>query len=288
MSEQTTKRRAGRPRKAASEVKAVEPQAPSPTIVSAPPPKAKKPKIKRKEEVNQHKEYEITKGGGIVFMLPQKGVTVYDKENDTVREIRYCPNEQSIFRDEQSENAKRESVSFRDGRLFVPKEKPNLRKFLDLHPLNKSNGGTIFSEVNKKKDAERELQKEFLTTDAVALVRDTDIQDLLPIAMYFNVGINSPVSEIRFNLLRIAKSKPREFIESFNSPQVQARSVVAQAKDYQIINIKTDGVYWFDSNGLIVSVPVGQDPIDVMVRFCLTEKGSTVLSSLEERLDKLG
>ena len=168
-----------------------------------------------------------------------------------------------------------------------PREKPNLRKFLELHPLNKSNGGTVFSEVNKKKDAEKELQKEFLTTDAVALVRDTDIQDLLPVAMYFNVSINSPVSEIRFNLLRIAKSKPQEFIESFDSPQVQARSVVAQAKDYQIINVKSDGVYWFDSNGLIVSVPVGQDPLDVMVRFCLTEKGSSVLSSLEERLERL-
>jgi len=34
-------------------------------------------------------------------------------------------------------------------------------------------------------------------------------------------------------------------------------------------------------------VPVGQDPLDVMVRFCLTEKGSSVLSSLEERLERL-
>jgi len=265
------------------------PKTVQPDVQLAPPApaKKKKPAIRRREEVNQHKEYEIIKGGGIVFMLPQKGVTVYDKENDTVREIRYCPNEQSIFRDEQSENAKRESVSFREGRLFVPKEKPNLRKFLELHPLNQANGGSVFSEVNKKKDAEMELKREFLLTDAVALVRDTDIQELLPVAMYFNVGINSPVSEIRFNLLRIAKNKPQEFIESFDSPQVQARSVVTQAKDYQIINVKSDGVYWFDSNGLIVSVPVGQDPVDVMVRFCLTEKGSSVLSSLEERLERL-
>jgi len=272
-----TKKAPGRPKK-------VQPDA---QVAPPAPAKKKKPAIRRREEVNQHKEYEIIKGGGIVFMLPQKGVTVYDKENDTVREIRYCPNEQSIFRDEQSENAKRESVSFREGRLFVPKEKPNLRKFLEWHPLNKANGGTVFGEVNKKKDAEQELKKEFLTNDAIALVRDTDIQELLPVAMYFKVSINSPVSEIRFNLLRIAKSKPQEFIESFDSPQVQARSVAVQAKEYQIINVKSDGVYWFDSNGLIVSVPVGQDPLDVMVRFCLTEKGSSVLSSLEERLERL-
>ena len=250
-------------------------------------PVKKKRSIKRKEEVLQHKEYEIVKGGGIVYMLPQKGVTVYDSENDTVREIRYCPNEPSIWRDEQSENARRESVAFREGKLFVPKDKPNMRKFLELHPHNSANGGKVFREVNKKKDAEMELKKEFLMTDAVALVRDTDIQELLPIAMYFNVNINSPASEIRFNLLRIAKNKPQDFIESFDSPQVQARSIVVQAKDYQIINVKTDGVYWFDTNSLIVSSPVGQDPVDVMVGFCLTEKGSSVLSSLEERLERL-
>ena len=62
-------------------------------------------------------------------MLPQKGVTVYDPEKDTVREIRYCPNEPSIFVDEQSDNARREAVVFNDGRIFVPKDKPNLRAF---------------------------------------------------------------------------------------------------------------------------------------------------------------
>ena len=54
-----------------------------------------------------------------------------------------------------------------------------------------------------------------------------------------------------------------------------------------MINVKSNGVYWFDSNSLIVSVPVGQDPVDVMVRFCLTEKGASVLGDLEDRLEKL-
>jgi hypothetical protein len=65
------------------------------------------------------------------------------------------------------------------------------------------------------------------------------------------------------------------------------RSAIIQAKDYQIINVKEDGVYWFDSNSLIVSVPVGQDPMDVMQRFCLTERGSSVVFSIEQQLAKL-
>ena len=280
MAEQATKRRApGRPKKAETVANA---QPAMPAV--EPPVKTKKRTIKRKEVVNENKEYKINKGGGVVYMLPQKGVTVYDEANDTVREIRYCPNEPSIYVDEQSENAVKQSVAFRDGRLFVPKEKPNLRKFLEIHPQN----GPVFKEVNKRRDAEQELQKEFLLTDAIAKVRDTDINDLLPVAIYFGVNINAPVSEIRYNLLNIAKRKTQDFLQSFDSPQVMARSTVQQAKEYQIINVKSNGVFWFDSNNLIVSVPVGQDPIDVMTRFCLTEKGAATLSNLEERLDRLG
>jgi len=280
MAEQATKRRApGRPKKAET-VENVQPTTPAvePTV------KPKKRTIKRKEVVNENKEYKITKGGGVVYMLPQKGVTVYDEVNDTVREIRYCPNEPSIYVDEQSSNAVKQSVAFRMGRLFVPKEKPNLRKFLEVHPQN----GPVFKEIDKRRDAEKELEKEFVLTDAIARVRDADINDLLPVAIYFGVNINSPVSEIRYNLLTIAKRKTEEFLQSFDSPQVMTRSTIQQAKDYQILNVKKNGVFWFDSNNLIVSVPVGQDPMDVMVRFCLTEKGASVLSNLEERLDKLG
>ena len=154
--------------------------------------------------------------------------------------------------------------------------------------MNMSNGGTIFREVNKKKDAEVLLKREFELSEAISLVRDKDINELLPVALYFGININVPVSEIRYNLLNVAKSKTQAFIESFDSPQVQVRSSIQQAKDYQILNLKSNGCYWFDSNSLIVSVPVGQDPLDTMVRFCLTEKGSSVLSLVESKLDKLG
>jgi len=250
-------------------------------------PTQKKRTLKRKEEVLYHAEYEIPKNAGIVYMLPQKGITVYDSDKDTVREMRYCPNEPSIWADEQGDNARKETVAFREGKLFVPKDKPNMRKFMDLHPMNIGNGGKIFRQVDKKKDAENELKKEFILSEAVGMVRDKDINELLPIALYFGLNINVAVSEIRYNLLTIAKKKTQEFIQSFDSPQVQVRSTIQQAKDYQILNLKVDGCYWFDSNNLIVSVPVGQDSMDVMVRFCLTEKGASVLSTLEERLDKL-
>ena len=169
----------------------------------------------------------------------------------------------------------------------MPKSQPNLRVFMEKHPLNSANGGKMFRLVDKKRDAEQVLKKEFLLTDAIAMVRDKDIQDLLPVAMYFGININSSVADIRYNLLQIAKKKTGEFISAFDSPQVRTRSVLQQAGDYQIIKLNKDSVKWFDTNSMIVSVPVGQDPLDVMTRFCLTEKGSSVLATLEERLERL-
>ena len=87
-------------------------------------PKKKKLPIKRKEEVTVHSEYEIQKGAGVVYMLPQKGITVYDEANDTVREVRYCPNEPSIYVDEQSDNAIKESVVFRRGACSCQRTSP--------------------------------------------------------------------------------------------------------------------------------------------------------------------
>ena len=152
-----------------------------PAAATAPAPAAsKEAHIKRKENLVKTVEYEIPSRGGVVFMLPQKGVTVFDEENNTVREIRYCPNEPSIWVDEQSDNAIKESVAFREGKLFVPREKPNLKEFLDVHPMNMRNGGKVFKEVDKMRDAEIDAQREFKLTEAIAMVRDRDIQGSTP------------------------------------------------------------------------------------------------------------
>ena len=39
----------------------------------------------------ERKEFEVIDGGGIVYMFPQQGETVYDKETDSVRELDTAP-----------------------------------------------------------------------------------------------------------------------------------------------------------------------------------------------------
>ena len=273
---QTTRRAPGRPKKAQVEDNAVP---------ATPPPAKKRVSIKRNEpDKHVAKVYEIPKGGGIAFMIRQSGVTVYDQENDTVREMRYCPNEPSIWVDEQSANAKREAVIFREGKLIVPREKPNLRAFLDSHPDNISNGGRVFKMLDEAKDAETRLNEEMNQFEAVAALKSAETEDLLAVALYFKVNIDKKMSEIKYDLLQIAKKTPTKFIQAFDDPSVKMKALVRQAKDYQVIRVAKDSVRWFDSNSLIVSVPHGQDSEDIMVRFLLTEKGASTVEEIEKQL----
>jgi hypothetical protein len=274
--EQTTKRRASGAAKAATAAK----QAPAKQVRKSAP-------IKRKVEVPVTRVYQTVEGGGVVHMIQSKGVTIFDKETGNVREMRYCPNEPSIWRDEQSDNAKKQAVVFRNGSLVVPKEKPNLMAYLDLHPANQANGGNAFKLVDNKKDAEQNLAREFSVSEAIIAVRDKSIDELLPVAIYFGMDINRETSELRFDLLQKAKRDPEEFLSAFDSPIVKVRATVSQAASYQIISLKEDGAYWFDSNKMIVANPAGHDSDDTLSRFLMTEKGATTLASLEERLERL-
>ena len=230
--------------------------------------------------------FKIISGGGILFRLDTKA-TIYDKTKGMVREIRYCPNEPSIYTDEQSEHARRDHILFNNKMLFVPVEKPNLLDFLNKHPGNKANGGNIFSMIDKTRSAEEDLEREFTQFEAVAMVRDKDISELLPVAMFLGINIKRKSAEIRRDLLMDAKKNPTRFVELFDNPQVKCKSAVLQAVEFQILNRKNDGMYWFDSNRLIVTAAAGLDPVDVMTRFCLTEKGASTYDRLLEELNRL-
>ena len=243
----------------------------------------KKTKIRRKENLSQTYEYE-TQNGGAVMMLMQSGVTVFDKETSTVREIRYCENEHSIWKDEQSDRSVKSPVIFRMGKLFVNPQQPNLKMYLDLHPDNKANGGNKFELVDNVKKVEIDIDKEFLVNDAISMLRTKELDELLAVALAYGMDIDRPIAEVKHDLLLKAKSAPKTFIESFDNPVVAMKSKIRQAISYQIINAKSDAVSWFDTNKHIISVPAGQDPVDVFVRYCMTEAAAPVVAEIERQL----
>lgn len=231
------------------------------------------------------KIYSIKKGG-IIATVKSEAI-IYDSETNTNRQIRYCPNETSIFSDEQSALAVRSHIVFENGALMVPADQPNLQKFLDLHPGNRANGGGLFEVINTEHKAEVDINEEFVLHDAIGLVRNKTIDELMPVAIYLNIDTNQKNAEIKRELLLEAKARPKRFIELFDNPTVATRATVKKAVDFQLLNAREDGMYWFDSNRLIIATPVGQDTISVTTQFCLTEKGASVYETLKTELQKL-
>jgi hypothetical protein len=239
-------------------------------------------KVKQDIKPNQILEFEMVKKSGAIFLMQQKNVTIV--ENGKLREIRYCPNEPSIYRDEQAENSIRKAIMFTQGRLFVRPDEPNLREYMLKHPDNVANGGTRFKIVDKAKDKEISLEQEFELHDAVSLIRTKELDELLSVAVAMGINIDRPVSEIKHDLMVTAKRNPKNFIKAFDNPAVEMKTKIIQAKKYQIISMRDNGVYWFDSGKMIVSVPAGKDPVDVFVRYCLTDAASPVVDELERQL----
>ena len=281
MSNTTTRTpRRGRPAKAkeAIDVKDTVASTPAPT----PAPTPTRSKIKREERVNEIKEYRLVKKSGATFLMQQKNVTIV--EDGRLREIRYCPNEPSIYRDEQDDKSTREAIVFLEGRIFVRPDQPNLAEYLDAHPDNKKNGGNRFFLHREEVISEKKLEDEFKMHDAVGLIRNKDLEELLSVAISFGINIDRPVNEIKHDLMVIAKKSPQAFIESFDNPIVEMKTLVSQASKYQIIRLNQNGAFWFDSNKLIVSVPAGKEPMDVFVRYCMTEAAVPVVEEIKKQL----
>jgi hypothetical protein len=230
-------------------------------------------------------EYMTLSPSGAIYMMRSTVASIIDEKTGKLRAIRYCEMEPSIYVDQQSENSVKSTIIFNFGRLFVDSKKPNLKEFLDAHPQNEANGGSLFKRVDYESNAKESLDQEFELVEAVSMVRDKSIDELLPVAIAFGLNTDAPVSEIKYDLLQIAKANPKTFIQSFDNPSVSTKAKIKKASMYQVIKLDKDYVRWFDTNKIIISVPAGQDSTDVMVRYCMTEAGAPVLAEIERQTE---
>jgi hypothetical protein len=229
-------------------------------------------------------EYKLLQGSGAVFMMHQRNVTLYDKSQDRVRQIRYCPSEPSIFVEEQSEKAVRKSVVFSDGRLLVRPDQPNLREFMELHPENQANGGSLFYRVDKEKKAQLDVTKEFAVADAIMMIKEKPFEDLLSVAASLNFNVDRQASEIKHDLLMYAKRNPSSFIKMFDNPEVTMKAKIRMAIKYGVLEESKCAVRWKDSGNMIVSVPEGKDGTDTLLRFLMTDAGAPTVEELDRQL----
>lgn len=260
-------------------------QAEQPKVESVKP--KRKVVRKTKDKSKQPKLFKIEKGAGIYYKIRSANITHYDEDKNEVRELRYCAREQSVFVDEQSERAVRSHVIFRDGQLLVMPNQPNLLRYLELHPDNKANRGTVFSLVNEEVDHEKLVENEFLVHDAISLIKSRPVEELLPLAMALNIDINQSSLAIKRAMVVYAKKEPQKFLDMNSNPLVEARSTVQQAFDFEILRDNGGAVVWADTNKMVVSIPAGMNKVEVLTRFVMTDQGASTLAEIERQLAEI-
>ena len=266
----TTTAKRGRPAKKAQE--------------SAPAAERKVDLSKFQNNVKIPTEFEIVGGGGLVYMLNRSEVMHFDRAKNKQVALRYCPNEPSVYRDEQNDSSPKGGIVFREGRLFVSEDQQNLRSFLEMHPDNVANGGSTFRKVDHAALAKKELEGDFLYADAVNLIRTKPVDEIMSVATAFAINTDRMVDEVRHDLLVFAKKNPKAFIEAFDNPVIETKAKVKKAMKYNVISHNGGHIVWTDTNKHIIAVPAGKDPVDIFVRYCMTESGSVVLNEIERQL----
>lgn len=260
-------------------------QAAAPVQAAPSVPQQKKELFKAFEQAGPtHHEYELTSANGMYYMMKAGPVSVYDEETDSVRAIRYIPREDSIYVEEQTSKPMKQPIIFENGRLWVARSQPNLKKFLDRHPFNEDNGGTLFRRVNLQKQARVDLEQEFQAMDAIRLIREKTLNEILAVATAFGVNTERPVDEIKHDLIQYAKSNPKAFIEAFDNPVIETKAIVRKAMSSGVVMHDLGHIKWVDNKGHILAIPVGQDPVEVFSRWCMTETGSVVLDEIKRQL----
>jgi hypothetical protein len=201
------------------------------------------------------------------------------------RELRYATNQNSPFRDEQKGDATLGHIIFKNGTLFVPKEKQALQKILSLyHPgVNKK-----FAEFDHVAEAVDELDFLDFQIDALNAAREMDI-DMGEAIMRTELGskVTSMTSkELKRDLLLFAKRNPGLFLELANDDNVQLRNVAIVAREQGIIALSSDQrtFTWATNGAKLMTVPFDENPYSAMAAYFKTDEGVDVFKSIEKKL----
>ena len=225
-------------------------------------------------------------------MMPSSGI-VYDPESDTQRRIKYVRGEQSIFEDEQSQEAKskkNEPIVFSRGLLVVPRTNPLLKKYLDSSNLNSSNPNRIpgskdvFYLIDKGEDAKVTVQKTMKEVEAASVALKMPLEQLLGYARVLGVNVDKSTDEIRYDMMQIAKKDPKSFVDGLDDPRTEYAETFILAKEYGILNNSKKDISWING-GIISVIPIGVSPVDKATDFFMSEEGEAVYKEVRRRLE---
>jgi hypothetical protein len=224
----------------------------------------------------------------IRYMIPvkhtsRKPLTYFDGKLN--RALRYATNQLSPFVDEQDGIVTLEPIIFSNGTLIVPSWNVNLQKFLMIHPeFNKK-----FTELDKEKNASKEVEDIYSELDAQIAAKDMDINDLEAIARVVMKGNVSSLtsSELRRDMIIWAKRNPSEFMSLCNDENLKLRNLAVRAVELGILHVKGDNrtvVWGDDKRSKVMVAPFGENLYSALAMFFKTDEGLDVLQNVTNKL----
>ena len=250
-------------------------------VMVAPPKKETKPKWEYKDR----QYYLLGDNAPIVYILKSRNIMWFDEELGYEREVKYTTNQKTPFVDEFKGNARLEHIIFRDGVLFVPKEKVVLQQILSLyHPhLNHT-----YAETNKEAEAEDDLNYIELEFDAIQAAMAMDIDQAEAIV---RTDAGSKVSkmsskEIKRDLFIMARNNPQLFLELANDENINIRNIGIKAVETGIITLSNDNrtFKWAKNDRKLLTVPFDENPYSALAAWFRTDEGIEVFQVVEKKL----
>jgi hypothetical protein len=245
-------------------------------------PKPKKNTWEVKDRIYNLKGYKRP----LSYMLKSSNVYWFDKEKGYERELKYCENQRTCFVDEMKGDQRLAHIIFRNGNLFVEKEKTVLQKFLSLYHPHRDK---IYTEYKPVQEAANEIEILELEADAILIARELDI-DMVEAIMRVEKG--SEVSklsskELKRDLLVFARNNPSLFLELAADDNVQLRNFGIKAVELGILKLSNDqrNFMWGSNNRNIMTVPFDEHPYTALAHWFKTDEGMEIYANIEKRLN---
>ena len=210
----------------------------------------------------------------------------FDEEKGYERELKYCSNQRTPFVDEMKGEQRLEHIVFRNGALYVEKEKTVLQKLLSLyHPLRDK----IYYEYKPAALAEEEIDVLEMQVDALMAARNVDIEMAEAI---MRVEIGSEVSnlsskELRRDLLVFARNNPKLFLELADDENVMLRNFGIRAVENGLLRLSSDqrNFLWGSNGRKVMTIPFDEHPYTALAHWFKTDEGMEIYQNIEKRMN---
>ena len=219
-------------------------------------------------------------------MIKSANIFYFDEEKGYERELKYCQNQRTSFVDEMKGDQRLDHIIFRNGTLFVEKEKTVLQKLLSIYHPHKDK---IYYEYNPSTIAAEEIDVLEQQVEALVAARNIDI-DMAEAIMRVEKG--SEVSELsskelRRDLLVFARNNPKLFLELADDENVMLRNFGIRAVESGILRLSSDqrNFLWGSNGRKLMVIPFDEHPYTALAHWFKTDEGMEIYSNIEKRLN---